>query len=83
MSQSALEWSVIGDLSPGEREVFGLLARGFVARKVAGGLCISIKTVDTHRTQIMRKLDVQSTTALVLFAMQHDLVCETIAQRRT
>jgi DNA-binding CsgD family transcriptional regulator len=54
-----------------------------VNAKCSAGLCISIKTVDTHRTQIMRRLDVQSTTALVLFAMQHDLVCETIAQRRT
>jgi len=77
-----LESSVIGDLSPREREVFALLARGFGARAVAAELCISIKTVDTHRTRIMRKLRVRSTTALVLFAIEHDLACDASARRR-
>jgi DNA-binding NarL/FixJ family response regulator len=72
---------LVGDLSAREREVFDLLARGFDARSVAAQLCISIKTVDTHRTRIMRKLGVHSTAALILFAVRHDLVSETIAVR--
>ena len=68
----------IGDLSAREREVFDLLARGFEARAIAAELCISIKTVDTHRTRIMRKLGLHSTAALILFAVRHALSSESM-----
>jgi DNA-binding NarL/FixJ family response regulator len=77
--QNGFESSLIGDLSAREREVFDLLARGFEARTVARQLCISVKTVDTHRTRIMRKLGVHSSAALILFAVRHDLISESLA----
>jgi two-component system response regulator NreC len=76
MRSNGFDHSLIGDLSAREREVFDLLARGFEARAVAAQLCISVKTVDTHRTRIMRKLGVHSSAALILFAVRHDLVSE-------
>lgn len=76
LRNSGSESNVVGDLSNREREVFDLLARGFEARAVATQLSISIKTVDTHRTRIMRKIGVHSTSALILFAVRHDLISE-------
>jgi DNA-binding NarL/FixJ family response regulator len=79
LRRNGFDNSLIGDLSAREREVFDLLARGFEARAVATQLCISVKTVDTHRTRIMRKLGVHSSAALILFAVRHDLVSERLA----
>jgi DNA-binding NarL/FixJ family response regulator len=61
-------------LSFREREIFGLLARGYDARAVARELCISPKTVDTHRAHIFGKLDLHSLADLVRFAYQNELV---------
>ncbi|HLK41291.1 MAG TPA: response regulator transcription factor [Polyangiaceae bacterium] len=55
-------------LSTRERSVFDLVIRGLSTDEVAQRLCISPKTVETHRTRINRKLDVHSTAALVRFA---------------
>ncbi len=61
----------VGDLSPRELEVFDMLVRGYDNLAVAAHLCISAKTVETHRTKIMRKLDVHSIADLVRFATLH------------
>jgi two-component system response regulator NreC len=50
--------SAYAALSPREREVLQLLAEGKATKEVAGILHVSIKTVETHRRQIMQKLDV-------------------------
>lgn len=64
----------IGTLSLREREIFALLVRGFTNRAIAQELCISIKTVETHRTHIHRKLNVHSVAELVRFAARHNLL---------
>jgi two-component system, NarL family, response regulator NreC len=53
------------DLSRREREVFDLILRGRTNQQIAGNLFISIKTVETHRSHINRKLNVHSTGELI------------------
>ena len=60
-------------LSPREREVLQLLAEGKSTREVAALLCVSIKTVETHRQQIMSKLDVHSVAELIKYAIREGL----------
>jgi len=60
-------------LTPREREVLKNIALGLTNRKIAATLRISVKTVDTHRTHIMQKLDLHTTADLVRYAMMHGL----------
>jgi two-component system, NarL family, response regulator NreC len=64
----------LGTLSQREREVFQLLIRGFSNQRAAKELCISVKTVETHRTHIHRKLGVHSVAELIRFAARHGLL---------
>jgi|SRR6516164_2543651 len=57
-----------------EREILQLLAEGKTAKEVATILGIAIKTSDTHRTNIMRKLDVHSVAELVRYAIRNKVV---------
>jgi DNA-binding CsgD family transcriptional regulator len=66
--------SPLATLSKREREVFRLVIRGFINTAVAAELGISVKTVETHRTNLNRKLDVHSTADLVRLAARHGLV---------
>jgi two-component system response regulator NreC len=66
----------LGPLSAREREVFGLLVRGFSNDGIGGKLCISVKTVETHRAHILRKLRVHSIAEVIRFAARHGLVCD-------
>jgi two-component system response regulator NreC len=61
-------------LTPREREVLQLIARGLNNRQIAERLHISIKTVETHRGNMMGKLDVHDRAGLVRFAMQSGLI---------
>lgn len=57
-------------LTSREREVLQLLAEGLSNREIAEQLNISIKTVETHRSNMMNKLDVKSKTDLVKYALR-------------
>jgi len=57
-------------LTPREREVVQLLAEGRTNKEVAAILGISVKTADTHRTRIMRKLGAHSVVDLVRYAIR-------------
>ncbi|MGD0837218.1 MAG: response regulator transcription factor [Polyangia bacterium] len=61
-------------LSQREREVVDLIVRGFSTKAAASELCISSKTVETHRTHINDKLNVHSTADLVRFALRNGLL---------
>jgi len=61
-------------LTDREREVVQLLAEGKVNKEVASTLCISVKTVETHRAAIMRKLGINSVVELVHYAVRNNLV---------
>jgi DNA-binding NarL/FixJ family response regulator len=57
-----------------EREVLKLVAEGFRSRQVADYLCISEKTVEKHRTNLMRKLHVHTVSGLTAYAIEKGLV---------
>lgn len=57
-----------------EREVLKLVAEGNTNKNIASKLSLSIKTVDSHRTNFMRKLGLRSAREVTLFALRHGLV---------
>jgi DNA-binding NarL/FixJ family response regulator len=61
-------------LTPREREVVQLLAEGKSSKEVAVVLDLSVKTAETHRTNVMRKLDLHSVADLVRYAVRNHLV---------
>jgi DNA-binding NarL/FixJ family response regulator len=61
-------------LTPREREVFKLLADGRSAKEIAVRLTLSVKTVDVHKTNLMRKLGVHDRAELMKYAVQNRLV---------
>lgn len=61
-------------LTDREREVLQLIAEGRARRQIAERLCVSPKTVDTHRANLMRKLGVKDDAALVRLAVRHQVV---------
>jgi DNA-binding NarL/FixJ family response regulator len=62
------------DLTKRERGILKLIGEGYKNKEIAEYLYISEKTVETHRANIMRKLDLHNTAALVAFAMEKGLV---------
>lgn len=62
------------DLSPREREVLQLIAEGYINRQIAEILSISIKTVQTHRNSLMRKLDLHDRGDLIKYAIQKKII---------
>ena len=61
-------------LTPREREVIQLVAEGKTTKEVATALSLSVKTAETHRTILMRKLDLHSVAALTLYAVRNGIV---------
>jgi len=61
-------------LTPRQREVLQLIAEGLSTKDIARRLNLSIKTVETHRTTLMRQLDVHEVTGLVRHAMKLGLI---------
>jgi two-component system response regulator NreC len=62
---------LFGQLSAREREIFDLVVAGHGNQRIAAELFISVKTVETHRARINRKLGVHSGVELVRFAALH------------
>lgn len=63
-------------LTQREREVLKLIADGYKNKDVADFLCLSLKTVEKHRANVMRKLDLHSNSALKLYALERGLVTQ-------
>jgi DNA-binding NarL/FixJ family response regulator len=61
-------------LTPREREIVQLLAEGKSSKEVAVALGLSVKTAETHRSNIMRKLALHSVSDLVLYAVRNNIV---------
>jgi len=61
-------------LSPREREVLQLIAEGHTNKQIAEILCISIKTVQAHRTNLMSKLDLHDKGELIKYAIQKKII---------
>ena len=61
-------------LSDREREVLKLLADGLALKEIAVRLVLSVKTVDAHKTNLMRKLDLHDRSQLIKYAIQRKLI---------
>jgi DNA-binding NarL/FixJ family response regulator len=61
-------------LSPREREVLQLIAEGVSTKEIAARLFLSVKTVETHRRQIMKKLDIYNVAGLIRYAAREGLI---------
>jgi DNA-binding NarL/FixJ family response regulator len=70
-SKSSTSWDT---LSQREREVLELIAKDFRNKDIAQYLGISAKTVEKHRTNLMKKLDLHSASLLTAFAIEKGLI---------
>ena len=61
-------------LTPRQREVLQLVAEGHSTKEIARRLDLSVKTVDTHRSQLMKLLDIHEVAGLVRYAMRVGLI---------
>ena len=66
--------SVWDTLTQREREILKLIAEGNKNKEIADYLCISLKTVEKHRTNLMKKLDLHNVASLTAFAMEKGLL---------
>jgi two-component system response regulator NreC len=69
--ESSTPWDT---LTKREREILKLIAEGHKNKEIADYLCISVKTVEKHRANLMKKLDLHSAAALTAYAMERGLV---------
>jgi DNA-binding NarL/FixJ family response regulator len=65
-------------LTQREKEVLKLVGEGYTSPKIGDILCISAKTVDKHRSNIMNKLDLHSASALTAYAIEKGLVTKKV-----
>lgn len=66
--------SGLDGLTPRQRQILQLVAEGLGTRQIAERLFLSVKTVETHRAQIMQRLDIHDVPGLVRFAIRHGLL---------
>ena len=69
----ANESTVFTALTSREREVLQLIAEGKATKEIASRLCVSVKTIETHRQQIMEKLNIRSIAELTKYAIREGL----------
>lgn len=65
-----------GELSAREEEVMRLVAWGYTNKEVAGYLNLSVKTVETHKTNLMQKLDLNGRSDIVRYALRRGWLSE-------
>jgi len=66
--------SELDELTPREREVLQLIARGYMYKEIAARLHLSVKTVESHVSSVLRKLQLSTRHELARWATQHRLV---------
>ncbi len=69
-----MKTSNIQELTPRQREVLQLVAEGHSTKDIAQKLNLSTKTVDTHRTELMQRLDIHDIAGLVRYAIRVGLI---------
>jgi two-component system response regulator NreC len=74
LGQSGVDTPPTEELTPREQEVLTLIAEGLTNPEIAAKLVISAKTVDRHRENIMRKLNLHSRVDLVKYAIKEGLI---------
>ncbi len=73
-SDKPLEGMLLSALSDREREILKFICNEYSSREIAAQLCISPNTVETHRKNLLKKLQVKSSIGLALFAAQHKII---------
>jgi DNA-binding NarL/FixJ family response regulator len=71
---AAASGASVTTLTPREREIVQLVAEGKSTKEVASVLHLSVKTAETHRSNIMRKLSIHSVSDLVLYAVRNNII---------
>jgi len=71
--KSSTSWET---LTQREREVLKMIAEGYKNKAIADYLCISAKTVEKHRANLMKKLDLHNVSSLTAFAMDKGLIAK-------
>lgn len=66
--------TALAELTPRQRQVLKLIAEGFSTREIARVLEISVKTAESHRTQLMERLNIHDVASLVRYAIRMGLV---------
>ena len=66
--------SPLDQLTPRQREILQLIAEGRSTKEIAFTLNVSVKTVETHRAQLMDRLDIHDVAGLVRYAMRVGLI---------
>src|ERR671934_1080239 len=64
----------LDELTPREREVLQLIARGYMYKEIAARLSLSVKTIESHVSSVLRKLQLSTRHELTRWATQHRLV---------
>jgi len=70
----ASDFDLYETLTPREREVLHMVAQGYTSAEIAARLVVSPRTVEVHRANMMRKLQLQNHTQLVQYALQRKIV---------
>ena len=70
-SHISLSWDT---LTTRERQVIKLIAEGNKNREIAGSLCLSVKTIEKHRSNLMKKLDLHNASAITAYAIENNMV---------
>lgn len=61
-------------LTPRQREILQLIARGYATREIAAQLHVSVKTVESHRAQLMQRLNIHDVAGLTRFAIRVGMI---------
>lgn len=64
----------IGKLTPREEEIVSLLAKGYANKEIAEKLFVSVKTIESHKSKIMEKLNLKTRPELVKYALKQGLL---------
>src|SRR5262249_62062453 len=72
-AKSSQEDPKLSQLTPTERQVLQLIGEGKSSKEIGEDLSIHYRTVENHRTNICRKLEIEGAHALLRFALQHRL----------
>lgn len=70
-----------GGITPRQRDILRLVAVGHTNREIAGRLSISVRTVEVHRFNLMRRLNVRNVAQLLRQALSHKLLTKSFASR--
>ena len=68
-------------LTPRQREILRMIAMGHTNREIGESLGISVRTVEVHRFNLMRRLNVRNVAQLLRYALQHGLLPRNFAAR--